>query len=216
MSEQAQRAENELATVPNYEYVKNVMIQYICTNDVQIHVKSIKALTENDNVKGVVVRINSPGGSATASEAVRRALAELAEEKPVVYSMGRVAASGGYWITCTGQPILAEVGTITGSIGVFSMRMQFGPLMRRIGLHNDLVALDEGDAQAERRDLRRERPGHGVRDLLGAAVVAIARQSREGHAARKHRGCASSTRSRPRTDRSWSSGRRISRCGRCG
>lgn len=107
-------------------------------------VEAIDALADNDNVLGVVVRINSPGGSATASEAVRRALQRLAEEKPVVFSMGRVAASGGYWITCVGRPILAEASTITGSIGVFSLRFEAGALMRRLGLQLESVALDEG------------------------------------------------------------------------
>lgn len=107
-------------------------------------VKSIDELAANDNVKGVVVRINSPGGSATASEAIRRALERLAAKKPVVFSMGELAASGGYWITCIGQPIVAEPGTITGSIGVFGMRFQAGALMRRLGVRNEVVALDDG------------------------------------------------------------------------
>ncbi len=107
-------------------------------------VEAIEALTTNDHVKGVVVRVNSPGGSATASEAIRLALVRLAEKKPVVYSMGDLAASGGYWITCIGRPIVAEPTTITGSIGVFSMRFQLGALMRRLGVHGDIVGLDEG------------------------------------------------------------------------
>lgn len=107
-------------------------------------VKAIDALAANQDVKGVVVRINSPGGSATASEAIRRALERLAAQKPVVISMGELAASGGYWVTCIGRPIIVESGTITGSIGVFSTRMQVGALMRRIGVHSEIVALDEG------------------------------------------------------------------------
>jgi protease-4 len=114
-------------------------------------VEQVEKLRDNENVKAVVVRINSPGGSATASEAIRLALAELAEAKPVVYSMGDLAASGGYWITAIGRPIFAEVGTITGSIGVFSLRMSPGPLMRRIGVNNDMVALDPG-AEMDRVD----------------------------------------------------------------
>ena len=107
-------------------------------------VKKIDELAANELVKGVVVRINSPGGSATASEAIRQALARLAAKKPVVFSMGDLAASGGYWITTIGQPILAEVGTITGSIGVFGMRFQPGALMRRLGVHTEIVRLDDG------------------------------------------------------------------------
>jgi protease-4 len=107
-------------------------------------VKKLDELAANDLVKGVVVRINSPGGSATASEAIRTALARLAAKKPVVFSMGEMAASGGYWITTIGQPILAEVATITGSIGVFGMRFQPGALMRRLGVHTEIVRLDDG------------------------------------------------------------------------
>jgi protease IV len=105
-------------------------------------VKSIEELINEDKVKGVVVRINSPGGSATASEAIRQSLLELAKKKPVVFSMGQVAASGGYWITCIGQPIYAERGTITGSIGVFSLKLSVGSLLRRVGVHVETVALD--------------------------------------------------------------------------
>lgn len=107
-------------------------------------VKEIDKLAANHEVKGVVVRVNSPGGSATASEAIRLALERLAAKKPVVFSMGNLAASGGYWIATIGQPILAEVGTITGSIGVFGMRFQTGALMRRVGLHTEIVRLDDG------------------------------------------------------------------------
>ena len=106
-------------------------------------VKLIDKLADSEQVKGVVVRINSPGGSATASEAIRLGLQRLAAKKPVVFSMGELAASGGYWITTIGKPIFAEPGTITGSIGVFSLRMQMGALMRRLGLHDEMIALDD-------------------------------------------------------------------------
>ena len=106
-------------------------------------VERIQKLTDEDRVKGVVVRINSPGGSATASEAIRQALKKLAEKKPTVISMGDVAASGGYWISCIGTPIYAERGTVTGSIGVFAMKLSGGALMRRVGLHTENIHLDE-------------------------------------------------------------------------
>lgn len=106
-------------------------------------VKAIEELIQEERVKGVVVRINSPGGSATASEAIRQALDQLAKKKPVVFSMGEMAASGGYWITCIGQPIYAERGTITGSIGVFSLKLSLGTMLRRLGVHVESVSLDE-------------------------------------------------------------------------
>ena len=106
-------------------------------------VRLIESILSEDKIKGVVVRINSPGGSATASEAIRQALKRLAKKKPTVISMGRLAASGGYWVSCIGVPIYAEHGTITGSIGVFSMKLSFGPLMRRVGVNLESITLDE-------------------------------------------------------------------------
>ncbi|MHC5063900.1 MAG: signal peptide peptidase SppA [Planctomycetota bacterium] len=111
-------------------------------------VANIRRLAEDENVKGVVLRINSPGGSATASEAILLALKELAEKKPVAVSMGSLAASGGYYITCFGETIFAEEGTITGSIGVFGTKPSIGPLMRRIGVNEELIALDESAAMS--------------------------------------------------------------------
>ncbi len=109
-------------------------------------VKAIESILENKRIKGVVVRINSPGGSATASEAVRQALVKLAAEKPVVISMGEMAASGGYWVTCIDAPVYAERGTITGSIGVFALKLSFGQLMRRVGVQQETITLDESAA----------------------------------------------------------------------
>ena len=106
-------------------------------------VKMIEDLAKQDRVKGVVVRINSPGGSATASEAIRQALLKLVDAKPTVVSMGNLAASGGYWISCIGTPVYAEPGTITGSIGVFSMKVSMGALMRRVGVHMENMSLDD-------------------------------------------------------------------------
>lgn len=106
-------------------------------------VKAIQEIVKDDKIKAAVVRINSPGGSGTASEAIRQALVELKEKKPTVVSMGDVAASGGYWVSCIGVPVYAERGTLTGSIGVFSIKFSYGSLMKRIGLHVENVALDE-------------------------------------------------------------------------
>jgi protease-4 len=106
-------------------------------------VRTIEMLAKDPEIRGVVVRINSPGGSATASEAVRRALETLAGEKPVVISMGSLAASGGYWITCVGRPIYAETATLTGSIGVFALKLSFGELLGKVGLNLESVTLDE-------------------------------------------------------------------------
>ncbi|MBB76015.1 MAG: signal peptide peptidase SppA [Planctomycetaceae bacterium] len=106
-------------------------------------VKAVQSLIDDDSIKAVVVRINSPGGSATASEVIRSSLEKLVAAKPTVVSMGDTAASGGYWISCIGVPVYAESGTITGSIGVFSMKLSGGALLRRVGVHIESLTLDE-------------------------------------------------------------------------
>lgn len=83
--------------------------------------KIIRKLREDDKVKAIVLRVNSPGGSAIASDVIWRELVLAKKEKPVVVSFGDYAASGGYFISCEGDRIFAEPNTITGSIGVFGL-----------------------------------------------------------------------------------------------
>ena len=98
--------------------------------------KLIRQAREDDKVKAIVLRVNSPGGSAFASELVRREL-ELtrAVGKPVVVSMGGVAASGGYWISMSSDEVIADPSTITGSIGVFGMLPTAEKLMDKLSIH---------------------------------------------------------------------------------
>ena len=100
----------------------------------------IRRAREDDSVGAVVVRVNSPGGSAFASEIIRQEL-ELLQltGKPVVASMGNVAASGGYWISATADQIYAGATTITGSIGVFGIVPTFERALTEIGVHTDGV-----------------------------------------------------------------------------
>ena len=112
-------------------------------------VKALNELAEDDQVKGVVLRINSPGGSATASENIRVAIAKLVETKSVVFSMGDVAASGGYLVACVDAPIFADADTITGSIGVFGMQLGFDALLRRVGVNMETVAIDDAARQMQ-------------------------------------------------------------------
>lgn len=102
-------------------------------------VKLIRKIRADQDVKAVVVRINSPGGSATASDLIWREVQLLKAKKPVVISMGNVAASGGYWIATGGQHIFAEPTTITGSIGVFSLLFNVETIGNRFGLTWDQV-----------------------------------------------------------------------------
>jgi protease-4 len=94
----------------------------------------------DSDVDAVVLRVNSPGGSATASEVILREVQLLREaEKPVIVSMGSLAASGGYWISCQADTIVAEPNTITGSIGVFGMFPNIEQGMNDFGVHVDTV-----------------------------------------------------------------------------
>jgi protease-4 len=102
--------------------------------------REIRAVRQDDSVKAVVLRVNSPGGSATASEVIQRELRLTMKEKPLVVSMGTVAASGGYWIATYSDRIFAEPATITGSIGVFGMFLNIQGLANdKLGLTFDTV-----------------------------------------------------------------------------
>lgn len=106
------------------------------------YVKIIEDLRQDDDIKAVVLRVNSPGGSAMASDHIWKALMDLRETgKPLVVSMGALAASGGYYISAPADHIIAEPSTITGSIGVVSAIPQFQELLKnKIGIHFDSVA----------------------------------------------------------------------------
>ena len=102
--------------------------------------KDLEKLAEDDDVKAVVLRVNSPGGSAYASEQIWHAMTNLKAKKPVVVSMGGYAASGGYYISCPANYIIAEPTTITGSIGIFGMFPDFsGLLTEKMGIKFDEV-----------------------------------------------------------------------------
>lgn len=102
--------------------------------------KDLEALANDDNVKAVVLRVNSPGGSAYASEQIWHSVSQLKAKKPVVVSMGGYAASGGYYISCPANYIMAEPTTITGSIGIFGMFPDFSGLLKeKLGIKFDEV-----------------------------------------------------------------------------
>ncbi|KAF3884727.1 MULTISPECIES: signal peptide peptidase SppA [Nostocales] len=101
--------------------------------------KIFRQLRQDKNVKAVVLRINSPGGSATASEVMQREVRLTHQEKPVVVSMGDIAASGGYWIATDSKRIFAEPNTITGSIGVFGVLINAQKLANGNGITWDSV-----------------------------------------------------------------------------
>ena len=107
-------------------------------------VEDLDKLMNDESVKAVVLRINSGGGSAFASEQMWRAIQLLKAKKPVVVSMGGMAASGGYYMSCGANKIFAEPTTLTGSIGIFGMIPDVsGLLTEKIGLHFDVVKTNE-------------------------------------------------------------------------
>lgn len=107
-------------------------------------VEDLDNLMNDDDVKAVVLRINSGGGSAFASEQMWQAIRRLRAKKPVVVSMGGMAASGGYYMSCASDYIFAEPTTLTGSIGIFGMYPDMtGLLTDKLGLHFDVVKTNE-------------------------------------------------------------------------
>lgn len=101
--------------------------------------KAVESIVDNADVKAVVVRVNSPGGSALESEYIHQELSRLNQKLPVVISMGGTAASGGYYIACAGQHIVADPGTITGSIGVIMMLPEATGLGKKVGLRSQTI-----------------------------------------------------------------------------
>jgi len=135
------KSNNKIAVV----YTSGQIIDYVDGNTDDVIVpskilKTLKKLEDNENVKAVVLRVNSPGGSAFASEVIWQAIQRLKAKKPVIVSFGEVAASGGYYISCGADYIFTDHNTITGSIGVFGMLPNIQNLMQKnLGLYTDTV-----------------------------------------------------------------------------
>jgi protease-4 len=103
-------------------------------------IKALRDARESKRIKAIVLRIDSPGGSGLASDAIWREIRRCVEEKPVVASMSDVAASGGYFIAAAASAIVAEPGTITGSIGVIGGKFNMSGLYSKLGLHKEELA----------------------------------------------------------------------------
>jgi protease-4 len=131
--------------------------------------KSLKKAREDDDVKAIVLRVNSPGGSALASELIWREIELTKAIKPVIVSMGNLAASGGYYIACNADKIIAEPNTITGSIGVFGTLPNAYEFMSDIGINAEQVTTNKNSVdysffepmQNEQREIIKE----GVVDI---------------------------------------------------
>lgn len=109
--------------------------------------ESLKKAREDDNVKAIVLRVNSPGGSALASELMWREIERTKAVKPVIVSMGNLAASGGYYISCNANKIIAEPNTITGSIGVFGTLPNAHEFMNNIGINAEQVTTNKNSIE---------------------------------------------------------------------
>ena len=108
--------------------------------------RSLQEARRNKDVKAIVLRIDSPGGSALTSDLIWRELELTKKVKPIVVSMGNYAASGGYYIACNANTIFAQNNTITGSIGVFGILPNFSELTNKIGIHTQQVKTHENAA----------------------------------------------------------------------
>ncbi len=101
--------------------------------------EAFKTAREDDSVRAVILRVDSPGGSVIASELIRHAAEITAQKKPIIVSMSGYAASGGYWVSTPASLIIAEPGTITGSIGVLGGKFNLGPAAQKIYLNSGAV-----------------------------------------------------------------------------
>ena len=129
-------------------------------------VKELRDLAENDDIKAVVFRVNSPGGSAYISEQIWKAVTEVKAKKPIVVSMGDYAASGGYYISCAADKIIAERTTLTGSIGVFGVVNNFAGSFKKLAVTTDIVKTntyaDLGDVSRPMREDEKALIQHSV------------------------------------------------------
>jgi protease-4 len=113
--------------------------------------KTLAKLEKDEDVKAVVLRIDSPGGSALASDLLWHRLVAVRKKKPLVVSVGDMAASGGYYLACTGSFIYADATSIVGSMGVVGGKVAIGPAIERFGVHVETFSGKPGDPKAATR-----------------------------------------------------------------
>ncbi|MBW2650137.1 MAG: signal peptide peptidase SppA [Deltaproteobacteria bacterium] len=130
--------ENQDFSFKDKDKIGIVMIEGVLSNS-RDTIKQLDKYEEDDNVKAIVLRINSPGGAVVPSQEIYDKVSRLKKSKKVVVSMGSVAASGGYYIACAADRIIANPGTITGSIGVIAQFSQIEDLLEKVGLKTTVV-----------------------------------------------------------------------------
>ncbi len=140
--------------------------------------EAIREARLDDDIKAIVLRINSPGGSALASEIIWRETVLAKKEKPFIVSMGDVAASGGYYIACQADTIVAQPNTITGSIGVFGLMFNAVNLMNTVGINvsnvNTNSHSDLGNPSRKMSDFERNTIQKGVVDIYTTFITHVA------------------------------------------
>jgi protease-4 len=145
--------------------------------------EELEKAADDDRVKAVVLRVNSPGGGATASDEIHAEVVRFKRERkvPVVASLGDVAASGGYYVACAADRIVAHPTSVTGSIGVILMNLNLEGLLGKIGVrnqtykageHKDILSPFRGATPDEQRIVQ------GILDSLHARFIAVVRESR--------------------------------------
>src|ERR1043166_4129184 len=103
-------------------------------------VRQFKKYRQDRSIKGILFRVDSPGGGVVASQEIYEEVKKTRDKgKPVIVSMGSLAASGGYYVSCAANRIVANPGTLTGSIGVISQFMRFDPLLTKIGIEENTI-----------------------------------------------------------------------------
>lgn len=146
---------------------EGAIVDGISEKDISLvkYAKIFDDVLKDDSIKGMVLRINSPGGSALASEILWRKIKRIQRKMPVMVSMGNVAASGGYYLASAGDTILAEKNTITGSIGVFGLMFNAGDLAKSFGVRvenvktNDLSDFPAFDRSLSKKEYQRMKYG---------------------------------------------------------
>lgn len=146
--------------------------------DSTVLLKQITDFTKDKSIKAVILRIDSPGGGVGASQEIYREIGRTREEKPVVVSMGGTAASGGYYIASACDRIVANPGTITGSIGVIMQYYQYKELAEKIGIKREVIKSGEfkdiGNPDRELTEKEREILNAVILDIQSQFVNAVA------------------------------------------
>ncbi len=148
--------DTELVTIGRGEKLAVVELYGVITSSDDI-VRQLKKYREDNSIEGIVLRVNSPGGAVVPSQEIYSEVRNTREIKPIIVSMGSLAASGGYYVSCGGTRLVANSGTLTGSIGVISEFLQLHGALDKLGI--DVKIIKSGklkDAGASSRPMTKE------------------------------------------------------------